>query len=108
MLPTQSVRVSTIAMIEHFLSSGIEVVGVSAEGFYSKSGFLKPLKELGLSLVSKPRCDSWWILNGEKIQIKQYAKTIPIESFHYSFSRRRGYESYECRQHRYQQQHVEP
>lgn len=87
----QKIFTVTLDLIKEFLLSGIEVLGVSADGFYSKPGFLKPLKELKLSLVSKPRRDSWWALNtsimlsdhGEKIQLKQYANTLPIESFHY-------------------------
>lgn len=73
----------TLELITHFLQSGIQVTGVRADGFYSKPGFLKPLQELGLELVSKPRRDSWWYLDGEKIQLKQYAESLAIGSFHY-------------------------
>lgn len=70
-------------LIDFFLAKGIAVKGLRADGFFFKENFCKELKERHLPLISKPRCDSWWWLGTQEIQLKVYAPTIPIESFHY-------------------------
>lgn len=72
-----------LELIDAFLAKGIDVKGLRADGFFFKEDFCKALKERHLAMISKPRCDSWWWLGTEEIQLKEYAPTIPIESFHY-------------------------
>lgn len=58
----------TEEMTRHFLSLGPAVTGLRADGAYFKPGCWKPLKALGLPLVSKPRRDTWWWYGNEEIQ----------------------------------------
>ena len=73
----------TDEMIQHFLSFGIPIKGIRADGAYFKAGFRRNLKRLALGLISKPRKDSKWWLSNEYIQLKKWAQTLPVESFHY-------------------------
>ena len=73
----------TLDLIDEFLSLGVPVRGVRGDGFYWKENFVKGLKQRHLSLISKPRCDSWWYVGAEEIQLREYAQTLAIESFHY-------------------------
>ena len=69
-------------MIAHFLSFGVSIMGIRADGAYFKSGFRQRLRKLFMNLISKPRRDSWWYLATEEIQLKHWAAELPIESFH--------------------------
>ena len=73
----------SIELIDRFLKHGKEITGLSADGWFFKDSFLKDLKERKISLISKPRRDSWWYLGNEKIQLKKYAETLSKDSFHY-------------------------
>jgi hypothetical protein len=74
---------ATLEMIEHVLSFGLQVKGISADGYYFKANFRKGLRQINQHLVSKPRQDSKWFLGNEYIQLKHWVKTLSIDSFHY-------------------------
>ena len=70
-------------MLRHLLSLGLQMKRVQADGAYFKSGFCRYLNTLALELISKPRRDSWWWHGNERIQLKKWASSLPVESFHY-------------------------
>ena len=70
-------------MLFHFLSFGISITGTRADGAYFKSGFRRCLRQLEMSLISKPRRDSKWFLGREEIQLKHWVKELKIDSFHH-------------------------
>ncbi len=72
-----------LALVDEFLIEGIEIKGVSADGFFFKKDWVKALKTRKIELISKPRRDSKWYVGHQPIQLKEYAQSLPIETFHY-------------------------
>lgn len=86
-------------MISHFLTFGVMITGIRADGAYFKSGFRQRMKKLCMSLISKPRRDSWWYLGAEEIQLKHWAAELSVDSFHYYASEKVYARSFVVAQH---------
>lgn len=70
-------------LLRNFLDLGPVVTGLRADGMYFKPDCWNRLKNLGLSLVSKPRRDSKWWQGNQEIQLKVWAAQLDKGSFHY-------------------------